>query len=107
MVMRRSPSWSAHVDEAVRALAAKAGIASDWTDAAGKAQRVSLDSLRGILNALGFPAATAGEIAESRAKLARAASEARDFITAEINKPIEIAGISDGQTGELLLESGE
>ena len=37
-------------------LARRAGLAVDWIDANGKAQKVSDDNLRNLLGALGHPA---------------------------------------------------
>ena len=40
-------------DEAIRGLARQAGIAVDWTDVTGRTHRVSIPSLRGVLEGLG------------------------------------------------------
>ena len=57
-------------DDDIRELARAAGLAETWTDALGISQQVSIDSLRRILDALGLPAATSGDIEASRGKLA-------------------------------------
>ena len=57
------------MDEAIRELAREAGIANDWVDAAGAPRRVAIEPLRSILAALGLPAASEADIAESRARL--------------------------------------
>ena len=44
------------MDDAVRALAKAAGVAVDWIDAADQPQRVSIGSLRRVLDGLGYPA---------------------------------------------------
>lgn len=56
---------------ALDALARAAGIAVDWHDAAGQAQRVPPERLKLILSALGYPAENAREIAQSRARLTK------------------------------------
>jgi len=43
------------VDDAVNALAKEAGIAVDWIDASDQPQRVSIGSLRRVLDGLGYP----------------------------------------------------
>jgi len=97
------------VDEAIRELAREAGIANDWVDAAGEPRRVALDPLRSILAALGFPAASEADIAESRARLRRSTGDARTFVTATIGKPVVLPGLSIDRDApaELSLETGE
>ncbi len=56
-------------DDDIRQLARAAGLAETWTDALGIPQQVSIDSLRRILDALGLPTATSGDIEASRQKL--------------------------------------
>lgn len=52
-------------DDRLRALAAAAGIAVDWQDAFGKPQVVTPDTLRAVLAALGLPARTPDDVADS------------------------------------------
>ncbi|WP_028693647.1 4-alpha-glucanotransferase [Pseudomonas cremoricolorata] len=59
-------------DNPLHQLAARVGIARDWTDANNRAQQVSDDVLRGVLGALGHPAADAGEVSASLAELEQA-----------------------------------
>ena len=56
-------------DDALFALATKAGLEIDWVDAAGELHSVSPDTLRKVLDALDLPSAGAAQIAESSAKL--------------------------------------
>jgi 4-alpha-glucanotransferase len=56
-------------DDDVRELARSAGLAETWTDAVGIPQQVAIDSLRRILDALGLPTATSGDIEVSRQRL--------------------------------------
>lgn len=56
-------------DAAVRTLADAAGILIDWEDADGRAQRVSVESLRAVLSGLGFECDSAAQCAESAERL--------------------------------------
>jgi 4-alpha-glucanotransferase len=56
-------------DDDIRQLAREAGLAETWTDALGIPQQVSIDSLRRILDALGLPTATSGDMEASRQKV--------------------------------------
>jgi 4-alpha-glucanotransferase len=56
-------------DAALRALAAQAGIAAQWTDAFGQEQQVCSDSLRALLAALQLPAGNDRQCEESLAGL--------------------------------------
>ena len=53
-------------DAAIRQLAQRAGITEQWLDYTKKPRRVSLDTIRRILTALGLPCATADDLAHSR-----------------------------------------
>lgn len=54
-------------DEQLQALAAAAGIATSWTDAAGRGHSVGPDTLRALLAVLGLPADSPAQIRESLA----------------------------------------
>jgi len=95
------------VDDAVRELAREAGIADDWIDAAGKPQRVSVDTLRSILTALDLPCQTKNDIAESRTRLREQVGAARDFFTTTVGRVVSLPGSSSEDDAELVLESGE
>jgi len=56
-------------EEDIRGLARAAGLAETWTDALGIPQQVSTESLRRILDALGFRNASPAELEESRRRL--------------------------------------
>jgi len=56
-------------DETLKALARRTGIALEWRDYANKTHRVSIETVRRILCALGFACGTATEIADSRQQL--------------------------------------
>ena len=95
------------MDDAVRELAREASIASEWTDAADKPQRVSIDTLRSILTALELPCATKADIAESRARLREQAVQSRTFFTAAAGSAIPLPGLPDDAPAELVLEDGK
>lgn len=61
-------------DAGLAELARRAGIVVDWTDAGGTPRHVSPETQRALLAALGLPAATAGDVAESLASLDRGAA---------------------------------
>lgn len=83
-------------------LARAAGLQVDWIDASGQAERVSDDSLRAVLGALGLAAEDERQVAESVDRLA--ADETR-FRSADVGAPIALPGVPDGR-GEILTESG-
>jgi len=92
-------------DEAVRNLARRAGIAVDWTDASGGAQRVALPSLIRMLNALGLPCTTPGDLAESRHRIVERQS-VRPLLTATVGIQTPLPGPELPGTAEITLEDG-
>ena len=56
-------------DDALFALATKAGLEIDWVDAAGEPHSVTPETLRMVLDALGLPSTSVAQIAESSARL--------------------------------------
>lgn len=94
-------------DEALAALARRAGIAVDWTDAAGVPRRVGAATLRVLLGALGLPAGTDSDIAESRRRL-DTDKALPAMVTMQQGKRIVLPrGIVEGATdGELVHEDG-
>lgn len=56
-------------DDALRRLARAAGLYVQWTDASGRPHEVKPDTLRSVLNALGYPSGEPAEIAESQHRL--------------------------------------
>jgi 4-alpha-glucanotransferase len=78
-------------DEILRNLAARAGVAPDWTDQTGALRAVSPQSLRAILAAIGLPANTEAEIRESLlAAEMRESGLASRFLTARVGEPVDI-----------------
>ncbi|HXJ01832.1 MAG TPA: 4-alpha-glucanotransferase [Micropepsaceae bacterium] len=56
-------------EDALTILARAAGLAPDWTDAFGNQKNVPPETLRVVLNALGLPANSQSDIADSRHRL--------------------------------------
>lgn len=79
------------MDDALIDLARRAGISPQWQDAFGRPQVVPAESLIAILAALGLPAGSAAEIAESRTRLeAEAHGETPPLVTADAGMPVHI-----------------
>jgi 4-alpha-glucanotransferase len=92
-------------DSALHGLAAAAGIEIDWQDANGNDKVVADSTLRAVLGAIGFPAGTESDIAESRALLAREGGVAAlPLTTAALGQPVTLAGKAG--RFRLVLESG-
>ncbi|MFN3514802.1 MAG: 4-alpha-glucanotransferase [Phenylobacterium sp.] len=91
-------------DRELQALAVEAGVLVEWEDASGQPQTVAAESLRAILAALGLPAGSLKEIAESRRRLAERARALRAFVTGDVGRPIDL-GLQG--PARLSLESGE
>jgi 4-alpha-glucanotransferase len=96
-------------DETLRQLAAKAGVAPQWTDQAGEQRDVSPESLRAILFALGLPADNDASLRNSLSMVeggVNAVTISR-FTTARVGQPVAlpISG-APGSSVELLLEGG-
>jgi len=80
-------------DEALKALARRAGIALEWRDYANKRHTVSIETARRILSALGFACDTKAAIADSTQRL-----ESRvlpPLITGTLGTPIDLPMATD------------
>ncbi|GBD48229.1 4-alpha-glucanotransferase [Methylopila sp. Yamaguchi] len=77
-------------DDDVRDLAERAGFSVKWTDQSGKAQTVRPDTLRRLLNAIGLPAESEGDVRASRETLDSLARAPSDFVTARIGEPFAV-----------------
>ena len=75
-------------DDAVYNLARRAGIAVDWRDYANRPHRVSLDTLRCVLAALGLPCQTADDLAHSRQVDERVMPP---LVTATVGQPVHLS----------------
>ena len=96
-------------DEAAFDLARAAGLAVDWTDASGMAQRVDLDATRTILSSLGYSAATPSEIAESHRRLQGWKRAVPPLVTVTVGAKLILPAPDKlaGGAVELVLETGE
>ena len=74
-------------DEALKALAQRAGIALEWRDYADKPHTVSIETIRRVLSALGFACDTADAIADSTHRLESRAVP--PLITATVGAPVD------------------
>jgi 4-alpha-glucanotransferase len=96
-------------DDALKDLARRAGIATEWDDFAGRPHVVAPDVLRPMLAALGLPAETRGDLAASRRAVSRRTSihDIAPLVTATSGRPtrLEIGG-NDPQPAKLELEQG-
>jgi 4-alpha-glucanotransferase len=86
-------------------LARQAGLAVEWTNAAGEPQKVTSDALKPILKALGLPCDTPAEIAESEDHLAASVARLPAMVTADVNKEI-LLPIEGGRRGRITFENG-
>ena len=79
----------------LHALARDAGLLVDWQDAGGRKRRVSDESLAAVLGALGLPAATPGQVKESRQRTREDERQAAQrLVTADVKKPVRLPGRS-------------
>jgi 4-alpha-glucanotransferase len=91
-------------DERLIALATEAGLMVRWTDASGRSQKVGNDTLKSVLHALGLPAGTSGQIADSRARLRHDAMAWRPLIIARAGEQVQLPAC---RHAELVLASGK
>lgn len=96
-------------DEAVRDLARRAGIAVEWHDITGRQNSVAPDVLGRILDALGLPCETRGDLVASRKLLGHESTVQAlpPLITATAGEPTRLdVGASDPRAARLKLEGG-
>src|SRR5262245_50990199 len=91
-------------DRALIALARAAGLSVDWIDATGRKQSVSIETLRGVLSALGLAANNAAAIEDSRQRLVIDKRAAPKAIVAAAGKPVRLPARS--RHGKLTFEHG-
>ena len=97
-------------DDAMRDLAQRAGIAVEWYDIVGNLNVVAPDVLRRMLDALGLPCATRGDLVASRKLLGRKSNVQTlpPLITATAGRPTRLeVGANEARPARLRLESGE
>ncbi|MDT8905750.1 4-alpha-glucanotransferase [Pseudomonas prosekii] len=96
-------------DAQLEILAGRAGLAVDWIDANGRAQKVSPAVLRSVLTGLGHPAGTAQEIDASLLQLQQDQQNHRlpPLITADVGVSVDLSRYFEGSTPcEIRLEDG-
>ena len=96
-------------DDVIRDLAHRAGIAVEWQDFAGRPKTVTPDVLRHLLEALGLPCKTRGDLLASRRLLQRRSNVQAlpPLITAMAGRPTRLdVGASDTHMARLSLEAG-
>ncbi|SFW84951.1 4-alpha-glucanotransferase [Pseudomonas sp. NFACC09-4] len=96
-------------DAQLEILAGRAGLAVDWIDANGRAQKVSPAVLRSVLTGLGHPAGTAQEIDASLLQLQQDQQDHRlpPLITADVGVSVDLSRYFEGSTPcEIRLEDG-
>jgi 4-alpha-glucanotransferase len=77
-------------DAALQALARSAGVAPSWRDVFGQHHDVAPPTLRAVLHALGLPAATGADIADSRYRATAPHTALPPLITAQAGLRIEL-----------------
>jgi 4-alpha-glucanotransferase len=89
-------------DDAVRALAERAGLVVHWRDYRDHPQEVSPETLRAVLAAMGLDASSDAAIHDSEWHLAETV-QAPDFVTGTVGEPFRIDGAGPAR---LVLEDG-
>jgi 4-alpha-glucanotransferase len=77
-------------DDALRKLARVAGLYVEWTDSNGRPQEVKPDTLRAVLEALGYAADSASDILESQKRLDRESRAVPPLIAAVESEAIRV-----------------
>ncbi|MCW2351630.1 4-alpha-glucanotransferase [Sphingobium sp. B12D2B] len=106
------------LDDEILALAHAAGLAIHWKDADGLAHSVSQDTLRAVLQALGYAAETDAERAQAWAKLTEEAARNPDFLSADAGQPVPLPDrlaaeafaevtSEDGREGRVAIHDGQ
>ncbi|MGA8276788.1 MAG: 4-alpha-glucanotransferase [Rhodanobacteraceae bacterium] len=99
-------------DATLSVLAAELGVKTKWIDADGHEQTVTPESLREVIDALGFACGSDRQIAESHGRVAqlRAVDDLPALVTATVGQPVELdiasAGARSGAAFRIKLESG-
>lgn len=73
--------------DALHTLAEEAGLPLRWEDFRGRTHAVGPDTLRAVLDAIGLPAGSPGEIEDGLARLRTEAEAGRTFLTTEVGRP--------------------
>ncbi|TAJ82362.1 4-alpha-glucanotransferase [Reyranella sp.] len=95
-------------DVALLDLARAAGVVDEWVDVEGHHRRVGIDSLRHILEALGFLNATPSDLAESLHRLSQEAERLPRLITLRVDTRLALPAkfVQVDEVAELVDETG-
>ena len=96
-------------DAQLEILASRAGLAVDWIDANGRAQKVAPAVLRAVLNGLGHPAGSAQEIDASllQVQQSQARSQLPPLLTVDVGARLDLARYFEPHSPcEIHLEDG-
>lgn len=86
-----------HRNTALSALAAEAGLQEYWIDARQRPQRVSPDTLRALLRAMGLPCDTPADLRASRAEMkSRRAGAHASLIVGHVGEPLSLPASAAG-----------
>jgi 4-alpha-glucanotransferase len=92
-------------DQAIRDLANDCGLVVDWIDAADQRRQVSVASLSRILDGLGLPCATPGQLKESKQRL-KEWQTGRPLLTTTVGLWTRLPSLAEETNAELVLEQG-
>lgn len=93
-------------DATLSRLAEAAGLNIDWVDAFGKPQSVSEQTLRTILEKLGYPAGDDQAIAQSLRLLEQSAGGEQPLLIGDQHQPMALEAFGPGHPYQLTLEDG-
>ncbi|HXE19932.1 MAG TPA: 4-alpha-glucanotransferase [Castellaniella sp.] len=95
-----------HRNPALSALAAEAGLQEHWIDARRRPQRVSPDTLRALLHAMGLPCDSPADLRASRAEMkSRRAGARASLIVGHVGEPLLLPASAVGHC--LLVAEGD
>ncbi len=97
------------VDDVLIQLASKCGVSPAWTDLTGQERHVSMETLRAIVTAIGFPADT-DEAVRNSLSLAEGGlgnASGSHFTTARVGQPVGLPARAEaGKPIEIVLDGG-
>ncbi|GGF47136.1 4-alpha-glucanotransferase [Azorhizobium oxalatiphilum] len=96
------------MDDSLRDLARAAGVSPTWFDAFGRPQTVPTDALRAILGALGLPADSESDLADSLARARQGVATTPPLVTADAGTPVRVhmPGATGRKRWHVTLEGG-
>ncbi len=88
-------------DTGLRELAGAAGVAASWKDVFGATHDVTVDTLRAVLSALGYPAGSQADVTASLSDIRSSGATISPLMTAELGAAIPLAGAASSYRLEL------